>query len=330
MQEKQKISKMSIEEKESVIVPEDIEKNRSGYTPTYCTICNKQIEQYGRRKEDFKKPGWVFCPKHGWIQEGIYIKERDLEKPLRLSIEEVQEDHDEKEKLLKKEEFKILPEMKTTKEFPVQEEKQQETEFSSKKQLQVADLSTTITRNKFTLVGIIVSVMFFIVIVSFVLGYFVWKDSSKEMLEIKSMQALAHNKKLTITQEQSKVSDLSQELFSKKKSTVLVNDILANEQTGSEEKIITESPQAQKPFIAMYSVQVGAFTNIAHARSLQNSLDKRRYHCYISTQNSNGEVKLHKVLIGKFSDRKKAGSFSKKIKKAENIQPFVTVWKSNI
>lgn len=320
MQEKQKISKMSIEEKESVIVPEDIEKNRSGYTPTYCTICNKQIEQYGRRKEDFKKPGWVFCPKHGWIQEGIYIKERDLEKPLRLSIEEVQEDHDEKEKLLKKEEFKILPEIKTTKEFPVKEEKQ----------LQVADLSTTITRNKFTLVGIIVSVMFFIVIVSFVLGYFVWKDSSKEMLEIKSMQALAHNKKLTITQEQSKVSDLSQELFSKNKSTVLVNDILANEQTGSEEKIITKSPQAQKPFIAMYSVQVGAFTNIAHARSLQNSLDKRRYHCYISTQNSNGEVKLHKVLIGKFSDRKKAGSFSNKIKKAENIQTFVTVWKSNI
>src|SRR4030065_521099 len=125
MQEKQKISKMSIEGKESVIVPEDIEKNRLGYTPTYCTICNKQLEQYGRRKEDFKKLGWVFCPKHGWIQEGIYIKERNLEKPLRLSIEEVQEDHDEKEKLLKKEEFKILPEIKTTKEFPVQEEKQQ-------------------------------------------------------------------------------------------------------------------------------------------------------------------------------------------------------------
>jgi cell division septation protein DedD len=172
--------------------------------------------------------------------------------------------------------------------------------------------------------------MFFIVIVSFVLGYFVWKDSSKEMLEIKSMQALAHNKKMTITQEQSKVSDLSQELFSKKKATVLVNDISANEQTVSEKEIIRETPQAQKPFIALYSVQVGAFTNIANAKSLQNSLDKRRYHCYISTQSSNGVVKFHKVLIGKFSDRKKAGSFSKKIKKAENIQPFVTVWKSNI
>ena len=320
---------MSIEEKESVIVPEDVEKNRSGYTPTYCTICNKQIEQYGRRKEDFKKPGWVFCPKHGWIQEDIYIKEIGLEKPLRLSIEEVQEEHDEKEKLLKKEEFKILPEIKITKEFPVKEEKQQEIEFPGKKRLRVADLSTTITRNKFTL-GIIASVMFFIVIVSFVLGYFVWKDSSKEMLEIKSMQALAHNKKMTITQEQSKVSDLSQELFSKKKSTVLVNDISANEQTVSEKEIIRETPQAQKPFIAMYSVQVGAFTNIANAKSLQNSLDKRSYHCYISTQSSNGVVKFHKVLIGKFSDRKKAWSFSKKIKKAENIQTFVTVWKSNI
>jgi cell division septation protein DedD len=143
------------------------------------------------------------------------------------------------------------------------------------------------------------------------------------------MQALAHNKNLTIIQEQSKVSDLSQKLSSKKKSTVLVNDISANEQTGSEKEIIKETTRAQKPLIAMYSVQVGAFTNIANAKSLQNSLDKRRYHCYISTQNSNGVVKLYKVLIGKFSEREKAESFSKKIKKAENIQTFVTVWESN-
>jgi hypothetical protein len=232
-----------------------------------------------------------------------------------------------KRKLTKKEEFKILPEIKITKEFQYRK-KTTRNRISQQKRLSVADLSTIITRNKLP-GGIIASVMFFIVIVSLILGYFVWKDSPKEMLEIKSMQGLLITK-MTITEKQSKVSDLSQELFSKIKSTVLVNDISANEQTVSEKEIIRETSQAQKPSIAMYSVQVGAFTNIANAKSLQNSLDKRRYHCYISTQSPNGMVKLHKVLIGKFSDRKKAWSFSKKIKKAENIQPFVTVWKSNI
>jgi cell division protein FtsN len=321
---------MSFEENQSDMVPENIEKNRSGYTPAYCTICNKQIERYGRRKGDFKKLGWVFCPKHGWIQEGTYVKEMDIEKPLRLSIEEVQEDHNKNENPPKKDEFKILTEIETPKEFLIHERRQREVEFSSIEQPQTTDLSTKVTRNKFAFSGIIVSVIFFFVIVSFLLGYFVWKGSSKEMIEMKSKLALAHNKKMTITKDHSKVSDLSQESVSQKKSAVEVSDISASEQTGSEKEMITKSPQAQESLIAIYSVQVGAFTNIANARSLQTTLDKRGYHCYVSTQTSNGDVKLHKVLIGKFSNREKAESFSKKITKTENIRTFVTVWVSNI
>jgi hypothetical protein len=97
-----------------------------GDTFTYCTICNKQIEKYGRRKEDLKKPGWVFCPKHGWIQEGGYNEKRESENPLSLSIEEVQENYN-------------VHEIEISKKLPRQEDGQQETESSNKRALQIAD-----------------------------------------------------------------------------------------------------------------------------------------------------------------------------------------------
>ena len=328
MKEEQK-KQMHFEDRESgVLLPENIEKNQSVYTPAYCTICNRQIEKYGKRKDDLKKPGWVFCPKHGWIQEGSYVEEMDSEKPLRLSIEEVREDHNEHEKSLK-----------PPQEFPTEEEEQQEIEFTEKRELRIANLSTKPTKNKATFTGIIVSVIFFIIIVSFLFGYFVWKGSSKEMLEIKSEQALAHNKKFTLTQNQSKVSDLSQESVSPEKSTYAVTDRIVsphNEavsesgQTESREKTVKKTNQSRKPPVAIYTVQVGAFTNIAHARSLKNRLDKKRFHSYISSQNSDKEGGLYKVWLGKFSNRKKAESLSEKITKTESIQTFVTVWENNI
>jgi hypothetical protein len=330
MIEEQKVPRMHFEGKESDISPEieqsqtsftceeslspagfkNIEKVQTGDKLTYCTICNKQVEKYGRRKEDFKKPGWVFCPKHGWIQEGVYDIEMDSEKPIRLSIEEVREDHDGHEKLVAQKESDIPLAADTSKQSITPEEIQQETIFFNKREHR-ADLSTKAARNKLTVIGIIVSIIFFIVIVSFLLGYFVQKDSSKDMLEIKSMQALAHNKKLAIAQDKFKVSDYPQGLDSTEKSMV-------------------KSNQIREPLTAIYTVQVGAFTNIAYARSLQNRLSNKGYHCFISTPNSKGEGKLNKVLIGKFGNRKRAESLSKKISETENIRVFVTLWENNI
>lgn len=329
MVEKQKGPGMHFEGKESDLLPE-IEQSQASFTHgklmnpaefrnieidqtrdklTYCTICNKQIKKYGRRKKDFKKPGWVFCPKHGWIQEGVYEREMDSEKPIRLSIEEVREEHGEHEMPVAQKEPNISSAIDTPKKSTTPEEAQQETNFFNEREGRMADLSTRAARNKVTVLGITVSVIFFIVIISFLLGYFVWKDSSKKMIEMKSTQALAHNKELTITQDNFKVSDSLQGLDYLKKSMVKNNQI-------------------REPLTAIYTVQVGAFTNIAYARSLQNRLAHRGYHCYIS--NSKGKDKLHKVSIGKFENRKRAESLSKKISKAESIQTFVAVWENNI
>jgi cell division septation protein DedD len=99
---------------------------------------------------------------------------------------------------------------------------------------------------------------------------------------------------------------------------------------GQPEEFINRTSQTQKTQIEIYTVQVGAFTNIAYAQELRNKLDKKGYNSYISTQTSNKEGKLHKVWIGKFSSREKAGSFSVKITQAEGIQAFVTLWDNNI
>jgi cell division septation protein DedD len=235
----------------------------------------------------------------------------DSEKPIRLSIEEVREDQNDHEKPVAQKEFDITPEEDTSKKSITPEEVQQETIFFNKKEHRMADLSAKAVRNKLTIIGIIVSIVFFIVTISFLLGYFVWKDSSKDMLEIKSMQALAHNKQLAITDDKFRVSDSPQGL-----------DLI--------EKSMVKSNQIRKPLTAIYTVQVGAFSNIAYARSLQTRLANRGYHCYISTPNSKGEGKLHKVLIGKFGNRKKAEFLSKKISETENIQTFVTVRENNI
>jgi len=335
MQEEQKKHRMRHEENNFYMLPEDTEKTQSGYRPTYCTVCNKQIEKYGRRQEDFKKPGWVFCPKHGWIQEGVQVKEMDSEKPLWLSIEEVREDHNEYGKSPVQEESNI----ETPQEFSIQEEKRQEIEFIYKGEPRIANLFKEPAKNKVTFTGIVVSVIFFIVIVSSLVGYFVWKGSSKEMLQIKSIQALADNKKLTSARNQFNVSDLSKESVLPENYTDAITDriasphdeaVLEGGQTEPREKAIKKTNQSREPLVVIYTVQVGAFTDISHARSLKNRLDRKEFHSYISHPKSNNEGGLYKVWLGKFTNRKKAESISEKITKAESIETFVTVWGNNI
>jgi hypothetical protein len=76
---------MSIEEKESVIVPEDIEKtDQDIHLHIVQFVINRLSNMEGER--GFQETRVGLCPKHGWIQEDIYIKEIDFEKPLRLSM----------------------------------------------------------------------------------------------------------------------------------------------------------------------------------------------------------------------------------------------------
>lgn len=305
--------------------------NPSGDKSMYCTICNKQIEKYGRRKGDSKKPGWVFCPKHGWIQDGVYDKKTEPEKPIELTIEEVLEEHEEGEKHLEQEWSEISPETETSEELSIPEEGQ-ESAFLDEGEKRVADLAAKVVKNRSTFIEIIVSVILFIIVIS-LLGFFVWKGSSKKLPETESLQALVHDEKLAAAQAQPKVSDSSQGSVSSEKSTDEVTDRIPSShqedlsghgQTTSGEENIKRPVQPQQPLAAAYTVQVGAFTNITHARSLKKELYKKGYPAYISPSNSNGQDRLYKVSVGKFSNRKKAEFLSDKLTETQSNHTFVT------
>jgi len=87
-----------------------------------------------------------------------------------------------------------------------------------------------------------------------------------------------------------------------------------------------KTSRLQKPSETTFTVQVGSFKNPAYAKSLKAMLSKKGYATFITASRSAKEGRLHKVRIGKFSDRKKAESLSEEIKKTEGLQAFVTPW----
>ncbi len=297
-------------------VKKETEKESLGDKSTYCTICSKQIEKYGRKKEACKNPGWVFCPKHGWIQEGVHDRQIGSEKPIRFFIEEVPEDHDEQEK-------------------PFEQEEQRKTSFSDKRKQLRGYLSTTIAENKAIVLSMIVSVISLIIIVILLLGYFVWKSSPKEIREIQSLQLLFQNEDLTTSQAESGVYNAPQASVPVEKSpdnlefTIsppIQNAVSENSTKSFGEKIKNEVTQVKKPLVPQYTIQIGAFTNFSHAKSLKGRLDKKGYNAYISFSKSSREEGHYKVWIGKFSTKAQADSLAAKIKNTERIQTFVTSW----
>jgi cell division protein FtsN len=314
------------------------DKSIMGDRTMYCTICNKQIEKYGRRKEDFKKSGWVFCPKHGWIKEGIHDKEIASEQPLRFSIEEVTEKQGEEEISSDKKESEMLRESEKPEISPRLEEKQLETDLFIERETKTADLpigERNIVRNKSTSIGIIISAIFVTVLVSLIFGYFAWKSSSDKFLEIKSLKALVQNERLT-KQVQSQASPPPQESVLAEKfpeevksqtSTPGQEAVPQSEKTETIEKAKIKPSQSQNPLQAIFTVQAGAFSDVSYAESLKKRLEKKGYHTYITSSKSKGGGMLYKVWMGKFSNRKTAENLSAKITATEGVQTFVTLWK---
>ena len=312
--------------------------NKATDRTMYCTICNKQIEKYGKRKEDFKKSGWVFCPKHGWIKEGIHDKEMVSEQPVRFSIEEVIEKHGEQEKSLDRKESEILRESEKPEISAMQEEEQLETDLFIEREIKTADLpigERNIVRNKSISIGIIISAIFVTVLASLIVGYFAWKSSLNKSLEIKSLRTFVQNERLT-KQVQSQASPPPQESVLAEKapgevksqtSTPLQEAVPQSEKAETTEKAKIKLSQSQKPSQAIFTVQVGAFTDVSYAKSLKKRLDKKGYHTSITSSKSKKEGRLYKVWTGKFSNRETAETLSAKITKTEGLQTFVTSWK---
>lgn len=84
------------------------------------------------------------------------------------------------------------------------------------------------------------------------------------------------------------------------------------------------SPQKAKALKKnVYSVQVGAFGNEKNAISFADKLKQKGYDAFIQKDVTADQKTIHRVLIGKFNDNKKALEHSRIILQKEGIKSFI-------
>ena len=95
-------------------------------------------------------------------------------------------------------------------------------------------------------------------------------------------------------------------------------------ESGSVENKKERSLQSQRSSDTIFTVQVGAFKNHSYAEALTTHLKEKGYTAYIMFSGSKTGRKLHKVCIGKFTEREKAKTLSEEIRNSEGLSAFVT------
>jgi septal ring-binding cell division protein DamX len=277
----------------------------------YCPICDKQIEKYGRRKNDPKILGWTFCPKHGWIKEGVDEGEMREEKTAE-SAEEASKKHTEQEKPSEEKNFRTPSEIKKPEASSIPEEEQLRTDLPDETETKITDLSTMkINFFGLTPIAVIISIIFVTILLVFLFNFLFWKSSANKNLEMKSYKVIV-SAETSDKQFQSQASVLPEEESSQSKTE------------DPPKEIKDKSLRPLIPSKTVFTVQVGAFEDASYAEALKKELNKKGYKVYITTLELKGNEKLHKVCIGRFSSREKAEVLSTKIKKKEGLQTFVT------
>jgi cell division septation protein DedD len=153
---------------------------------------------------------------------------------------------------------------------------------------------------------------------SFMLGYFVGKITTKESPKTTLQESLRNNN-IQPLGAQSK-----QQVQPKTPDPSTGTELQTTE---TQKESTQESQEAQKLAKIIYTVQVGAFKNASEADVLQKRLKNKGYKTYMALSASDREKGLYKVWVGKFGARKEAEELSMKIKKSEGLHAFVTVKK---
>jgi cell division septation protein DedD len=187
-----------------------------------------------------------------------------------------------------------------------------------------------VSRNEF-IISLIVSAIFVIVLSFSVLKYFVWKSPTDKISESKSLEAPLQ-KEEPIKEIQSQAPTQLKEQVLMETSTEQVESSVAvppeeavsrSEKKEPKEKKQKKLLQPLKPSKAMFTVQMGAFSDFSHAKSLKRRFNKKGYNAYITSSTTLEKGKLYKVCIGKFIEREKAKVLSEKIRNSEGLQTFV-------
>jgi cell division septation protein DedD len=171
--------------------------------------------------------------------------------------------------------------------------------------------------------GLIIAVILFTSSISFIIGYFVGKNTLEEGPAIRSLQENSKDMKTLPLDVTSQQKDQPQDIAPSEggrtqKTTGEINIEAKNTQQ------LQQSPKI------MYTVQVGAFKDAPEAESLKVRLDKKGFKAYVIPSESKREGMLYKVWVGEFATKKEAEILSLKIKKTVGLQAFVTFKKEEI
>ena len=280
---------------EEIILRGGIEQQESVYVP------EKLIEQQGppEKKQPMilleeKKSKALLIPQEERLQVLKRLKKERWKEYLKYYMPGR---HIESEKPLEERKAEILTEKYKT-EAPLQIEIEElETDVSDEEVRLFENLPVkqeNIAEHRSIIIGLVISAIFIITVLFFtVINYYVWKDKPHERPQTKSLD-------LPVQEEESR---------------------------GQVESGISTLPQDNEIVSQpLFTIQVGAFNDAYYAKALKTSLNKKGYHAFI-TISSSKKGRFYKVLIGKFSNRRKAEMLSAKIKRAEGIQTFVTLWK---
>jgi DedD protein len=100
------------------------------------------------------------------------------------------------------------------------------------------------------------------------------------------------------------------------------SQVTAPAQETSVQKV--EPAAAKESNSAIYSVQIGAFKNIADAKNLKAKFDRKGYKSFISESRNKKAQKIFKVKTGEFREKKEAELLALTLKKTEGLQTYVT------
>ena len=164
--------------------------------------------------------------------------------------------------------------------------------------------------------GIIIMAILIPASLSFLLGYFVGKSTTKESSERRQFQS--QNKLTQPVESQSKQAQ---------SQTSEPTADTGHQTAESQDESTKESQQTQEQTTTMYTVQVGAFKNAADAEAVKTKLEKNGYKTSMAISESKKEGSLYKVWVGRFTTRNEADALSVKIRRTEGFQAFVTVKK---
>jgi cell division septation protein DedD len=175
---------------------------------------------------------------------------------------------------------------------------------------------------------------------SFTLGYFVGKSGTKKTEQAVESPAQFQQQVLPASvQSPSAAPPLQQVVLPPTNETVSpvapVTDKPVRQQKSAESQTAKPAPEksAQKVEHAsalesksdIYTVQIGAFKNIAEAKQLKAKFDKKGHKSFISTGKNKKAEKIFKVKTGEFKEKKEAEVLALKLKKTEGLQTYVTM-----